>query len=168
MEVNELFGACLGFILAREGGYTNDPSDPGGATNYGVTTNVYNAYRKSKNQPVQSVKDISHTEVADIYLHQYWDASGCDAIASHSYKIAAINFDTAINCGVGSANRLHRTALDNTVNSNDIEDTINEYLKLREEHYREIVANRPKSAKFLKGWLNRIAELKKFIADLPS
>ena len=40
------FDGCLSRLLAHEGGYTNDPSDPGGPTNFGITIRDYRAYVK--------------------------------------------------------------------------------------------------------------------------
>ena len=39
------FGACLDFVFEREGGYVDDPHDPGGATNMGITLATLAAWR---------------------------------------------------------------------------------------------------------------------------
>lgn len=47
MENDEYFEKMLKFILQREGGYSNDPTDLGGETNKGITHGTYDAYRRS-------------------------------------------------------------------------------------------------------------------------
>lgn len=97
-----LYKPALSLVLAHEGGYVNHPSDPGGPTNFGVTQRVYDAYRKVKGQPLQSVKLISSTEVADIYNRQYWKLCRGDSLpAGLDYAV----FDFAVNSGVSRAIR---------------------------------------------------------------
>ena len=48
------------FILKWEGGFANDPTDRGGATNKGVTIATYEAYCKKKGLPRPSVADLKH------------------------------------------------------------------------------------------------------------
>lgn len=92
----------LALVLAHEGGYVNHPKDPGGATNQGVTQAVYNAYRRVKGFPIQSVKLISGDEVADIYQKQYWKLVRGDSLpAGLDYAV----FDFAVNSGVSRAVR---------------------------------------------------------------
>ena len=65
----------LKFILAREGGYSNNKDDLGGETNKGITHTTYNSYRRSKGLPTQSVKYISEDEMQEIYYNNYYKAS---------------------------------------------------------------------------------------------
>jgi lysozyme family protein len=53
------FERALQRVLAHEGGFSNHPKDPGGATMKGVTQATYDAWRKSEGLPPQSVKLIS-------------------------------------------------------------------------------------------------------------
>lgn len=86
----------LRLVLAHEGGFSNHPQDPGGATNRGVTQRVYDAYRKRKGLGTQSVRGIAADEVAAIYKRQYWDAvRGDDLPAGLDYAV----FDYAVNSG---------------------------------------------------------------------
>ena len=64
---------ALVFTLAWEGGFTNHPLDPGGATNYGIIQSRYDEYRKFKGLAKQSVKFISKSEYEEIYDKYYWD-----------------------------------------------------------------------------------------------
>lgn len=92
----------LALVLAHEGGFVNHPKDPGGATNQGVTQKVYDAYRKVNGLPIQSVKFITSTEVAEIYQKQYWRLVRGDSLPSGlDYAV----FDFGVNSGVSRAVR---------------------------------------------------------------
>lgn len=94
------FGKSLAMVLVHEGGFVNDPVDPGGATNKGVTQAVYDSWRASHGQPKQSVKALSADEIAGIYKLLYWDRARCDDLPSGvDYAV----FDFAVNSGVSRA-----------------------------------------------------------------
>jgi lysozyme family protein len=102
------FPAALKQVLVYEGNYVNNPNDPGGATNKGITQAVYNAWRKSRKQAVQSVKLISDAEVAAIYKQNYWNAIKGDSLAS---GLDLATFDYAVNSGVGRASKALQAAV---------------------------------------------------------
>lgn len=94
------FAKSLAKVLVHEGGYVNDPVDPGGATNKGVTQAVYDGWRRSHGQPPQSVKALNADEVAGIYRMLYWDRIRGDDLASGvDYAV----FDFAVNSGTHRA-----------------------------------------------------------------
>lgn len=101
------YEAVLPLVLAHEGGYTNHPRDPGGATNKGVTQKVYDAYRTTKGEKLRSVRSITMPEVTDIYRSRYWNLAHCDHLpAGLDYAV----FDYAVNSGVSkSIKDLQRT-----------------------------------------------------------
>ena len=64
------------FILKEEGGFVNEPTDLGGATNKGVTIGTYKEYRKKKRLPESTVEDLkrlSDDEWTDILKTDYWN-----------------------------------------------------------------------------------------------
>lgn len=167
----------LKFVLDAEGGYTNDPDDPGGPTNLGIIQTEYNLYRKEKGLPQQSVRYITQAEAADIYYNKYWLSCHANGLGD---GLNVVQFDTAVNMGVGTAIKiLCRTlripeatqftpALSAAVHKLDGDaaattKTINGYLAARKRWYIAIVLRRPASHKFLKGWFNRIAALAKLV-----
>ncbi|WFP74483.1 glycoside hydrolase family 108 protein [Mesorhizobium sp. WSM4906] len=83
-------------VLAHEGGYSNHPDDPGGATMKGVTQRVYDAYRRSKGLAPRSVKAITSQELFEIYDRQYWDAVKGDQLPA---GVDYVVFDGAVNSG---------------------------------------------------------------------
>ena len=92
----------LALVLAHEGGFSNHPDDPGGATMRGVTQAVYDATRQSRFQAAQSVRHITADEIASIYDQQYWDRANCDRLP-HGLDYAV--FDYAVNSGVSRAGK---------------------------------------------------------------
>ena len=148
------FDKMLQFVLKREGGYINDPNDLGGETNKGITYRTYNAYRKSKNLPVRSIKYITDSEIRDIYYNNYYKAVGADKIKNP--KLAAVMFDTAVNMGVSRAKTFLQESNGNT----------DKFIQLRRAKYEEFVKSKPSQKKFLQGWNNRVNELNSFIGTL--
>jgi lysozyme family protein len=96
------FIPSLGAVLVHEGGFTNNPRDPGGATNKGVTQRVYDDWRLHEKLAPRSVRHINDYEVGAIYRKRYWDACRCDDLpAGVDYCV----FDFAVNSGTNRAAR---------------------------------------------------------------
>lgn len=163
------------FTLQWEGGYVNDPDDAGGATNKGITWRVYNAWRKAKGLAIRSVRFITGEEVDQIYKRWYWEPAHCDEIAEKGgEKLAIAVYDFAVNSGVKRAiEYLQRTvgAADDGVwgpkTAKRVEGQLlilgdravtTTYINRRESFFRAIAKGR--NRKFLKGWLNRLNDLR--------
>lgn len=106
--MTDLFSQALAKVLVSEGGYVNDPKDPGGATNKGITQAVYDSWRVSRGLSSSPVKNISDAAVSMIYRERYWDAAKCDQLpAGVSYVV----FDGAVNSGVSQSSKWLQRAL---------------------------------------------------------
>lgn len=167
------FEQCLNYVLGIEGGYTNHNADRGGATNRGVTQSVYDDWRISKGFGRQPVSGISMDEVKAIYLSRYWLLGKCDRLPA---PLDYIHFDGCVNHGVGQAAKFLQRALGvaadgaiGPVTLRAVEeedkaghtDTIcQDILHQREEFYDKIADRDPTQAVFLKGWHNRVAEVR--------
>ena len=98
-----------------EGGYGDDPADPGGPTNRGITLAELVAWRhlrldESNAGALQDeLKRITADEVSEIYLQNYWRPSGADRLPA---GLDLMHFDAAVNQGVGTAIRLLQRAAD--------------------------------------------------------
>ena len=139
------------FLMAREGGYVNNPSDPGGETNLGVTHSAYDSYRARHNLTKQSVKLLTKDEARIIYTEDYWDLLAGNQPAP---RLAFVVFDTHVNMGLAAA----RTILEMT------SDPVM-YLNYRELLYRYLTRSATSKLRgFRKGWLNRIKALRGAIA----
>jgi lysozyme family protein len=102
------FDAAMPFILRWEGGFVDHPNDPGGRTNKGVTQRVYTAWRARRSLPPQDVKFITDAEVKEIYEGDYWLPPRCNQLPT---KLDLVQFDTAVNMGVGRAVRFLQGAV---------------------------------------------------------
>ncbi|HXV83035.1 MAG TPA: glycosyl hydrolase 108 family protein [Candidatus Binatia bacterium] len=164
------FEAALPFILRWEGGFVDHPNDPGGRTNKGVTQKVYNAWRRRQGLSQRDVKMIEHDEVLAIYEAGYWIPPRCDLLGR---QLDLVQFDTAVNMGVGRAVRFLQQAVncdvdgdfgpatERAVVSCDLGDTIVKYCDVREAFYRNLARTKPNLAVFLKGWQNRLNALRR-------
>ena len=167
------FEMALNLILQHEGGYSDNPVDRGGPTKQGVTQKVYDTWRMTSGKPVRSVREIDGSEVAAIYLQNYWRPVKCDLLPD---DLALVHFDSAVNHGVKRAIKFlqlatgaspdgvfgpaTQAALATTMEKLSERIVIGLYLAEREDFYDDIVARDPSQSVFLKGWKNRIAKLR--------
>jgi len=93
-------------VLAIEGGYTNDPADAGGETNFGITAAVARAFGYTG--PMQTMPRA--TAIA-IYRARYWTQPRFDQIASIDAQIAAALFDIGVNMGTATGVQFLQRAL---------------------------------------------------------
>ncbi len=92
------FAKALAFALKWEvgnvpnGGYTNDPRDPGGETKYGISKRSY---------PHLNIANLTIGEARDLYHYDYWLASGNqDSHCSElPWPLNAVHFDCVVNVG---------------------------------------------------------------------
>jgi lysozyme family protein len=164
------FDESLPFVLRWEGGYVNHPADPGGATNKGVTQRVYDEWRRRQGEVPRDVRQITDAEVDTIYEADYWVPPRCDLLAS---QLDLVQFDTAVNMGVGRAVRFLQQAVGCGVDGDfgpatqkaatacDLGSTIVAYCDIREAFYRNLAERKPQMQVFLKGWLNRLNALRR-------
>ncbi len=160
------FTECLPFILSEEGGYSNNPNDPGGATNKGITQNTYNLYLKRRGGGPRDVRLITPLEVINIYRINYWKDGHCEELPP---AIRLMHFDFAVNAGITQAAKTLQRCVgserDGLIGpktiaaafSHDAEELIIRYANARIEFYRGLAERREKSKPFLKGWLRRVA-----------
>ena len=94
------FEACLAHTLQYEGGHSDDPYDPGGRTNKGITQRTYDAFRKMNGLRRRDVYKMLDAEMHEIYRVEYWDAVKADELPSGADMVV---FDAAVNSGVEQA-----------------------------------------------------------------
>lgn len=158
------FPYSIELVLAHEGGYVNDPKDPGGETKFGISKRAY---------PNEDIKNLTKDRAKEIYYADYWLKNSLDKIDNQ--EVAAAALDTVVNHGRGA--HLIQQALQNlgqpvTVDGRIGPDTLAHINKtapktylpalhdVRQSYYQSLVANNPALAKFLPGWLSRIDKWK--------
>lgn len=93
------FERAIDVVLAEEGGYVNDPRDPGGETKFGISKRQY---------PDIDIAALSVSAAKDIYRRDYWDVCKCDDLP---WPMCLFVFDSAVNQGVGAAVRMLQRAI---------------------------------------------------------
>ena len=94
--MNGDFAKALPRILVYEGGKVDNPRDPGGRTNKGITQATYNSFCREYGRPHRDVYEISMDEVATIYKDRYWDEIGGDELPA---GLDLCVFDGGVNSG---------------------------------------------------------------------
>ena len=118
----------------------NDPSDPGGATKYGVD---------QRSHPSVNIYALTESQALDIYKREYWDRNKIDSMPA---KLGEAYFNCCVNCGAGRAKKILAQSRD-----------VSSFILAQEGFYHRLAASNPKLKKFLKGWLNRTQDLRKFL-----
>ncbi|MBT0780590.1 glycosyl hydrolase 108 family protein [Paracoccus sp. pheM1] len=93
------FDRCLAEVLRHEGGYVNDPHDPGGETNMGISKRSY---------PNENIKGMTRARAAEIYRRDYWNPVRGDDLPAGLDLVA---FDAAVNSGVSRGAKWLQSAL---------------------------------------------------------
>lgn len=160
------------FVLSKEGGISNHPSDAGGVTNMGVTQKTYDSYSDKKGLPRRDVRGMSKNEASDIYESMFWSPSGCNSL---QLPLALAVFDTAVNFGVFRAvsflQKVSGAKTDGVLGpktilaaqSKDSKELAVKIVELRIARRHETVAKNPSQKVFLKGWINRDEDLRQEI-----
>ncbi|MGY2995441.1 glycoside hydrolase family 108 protein [Mesorhizobium sp. URHB0026] len=93
------FARALALVLKSEGGWSDNPKDPGGATMNGVTLANFRRYVQA-NGTKDDLRHITDEQLATCYKRFYWDAVNASALPDGvDYAV----FDFAVNSGPGRA-----------------------------------------------------------------
>jgi lysozyme family protein len=84
--------AVWSYLHRVEGGFVNDPDDPGGATKYGVTQKEYDRWA----MVTRSVEELTTVEARAFYADRYWYPGYCHELPR---EIALAHFDACVNLG---------------------------------------------------------------------
>lgn len=164
------FARSLSLVLKEEGGFVNDPHDPGGATNKGITIATYRRYVNSKGT-ADDLKRITAAEVAKVYKRQYWDAvQGDDLPDGIDYAV----FDFAVNSGPGRAakflQRILGVAVDGKIGPATISAAKASFkasvINTLSADRLEFLKGLPTWNRYRKGWSARVARVKSAALDM--
>ncbi|MGI8525268.1 MAG: glycoside hydrolase family 108 protein [Pseudolabrys sp.] len=105
--MKENYQESLSYLLVSEGGYSNNPADPGGPTKFGITIADYRKFVKP-DAGADDIRAMKMDAAKAIYRARYWDAMRCDALpAGVDYAV----FDYGVNSGVSRAGKVLRRCL---------------------------------------------------------
>ena len=183
------FATALGLVLEFEGKYAHDPRDPGGETYQGISRRyhpgwpgwaIIDGYKPDPRFPgiIDGDQQLASL-IEDFYRREFWEQIAGDRLPA---ALSLLVFDTAVNMGVAPAVKMLQQAC-NQINGQPLlnrdgilgtatlaavtsltpdsgHQLCGEYLRLREQRYQKLAADRPALRKFLKGWLRRLARLR--------
>lgn len=87
MTYSDSFTQAFNFTIGAEGGYVNNPDDPGGETKYGISKRSY---------PNEDIANLALDRAKEIYHSDYWNRIRGDDLPP---AVAMVTFDAAVNSG---------------------------------------------------------------------
>ena len=161
------------FVAKWEGDLSNDKYDAGGITKYGVCLRFLQEIQPDAT--ADTVKNLTKEQASEIFKQNFWVKAKCEELLE---PIGFILYDTVVNTGIAQGVKFLQRALGieadgkigkNTIakaNDCNVKSVVESFLTQREEFYNKIVAKKPTQKCFLKGWLNRVADLRKEVNKL--
>lgn len=175
---DSVFLKAFNYMLQNEGGLTEDPNDPGGATHYGISEQFLKAcYKRGSiwadlNHDGKIDKEdiilINKKMAQRIYEVEFWDK-----VKNIPNDLLAIKvFDASVNIGTSNAVKRLQKVLNvkqdgiigektiSAIKKMDINKLFHEYIESLQCYYYKLVFwYKPKLDGYLKGWLNRAAKI---------
>lgn len=150
-----IFEQAVEKLFKHEGYISDDPTDSGGLTQYGISQKAY---------PDLDIRSLTKAEAAAIYKKDYWDKCRCDELPDHiRYSV----FDFAVNGGVSRAIKTLQSCAsvkkDGIIGANTLEASKivskERYALERMFFYCQLVRRNQSQAKFLGGWSLRTMDV---------
>jgi len=151
------FSEAIEIVLKHEGGYVNDPDDPGGETNYGISKRSF---------PKYDIKNLTEDDAKDIYKRHYWDVSKAQKLKDElrlDYFDMCVNMGqrTAVKCLQKATNNApgKKIAVDGRIGPNTIKESkrvsANRLRSFRVLYYAKLIMKKPTLEKYYYGWFKR-------------
>jgi len=156
------FDEIIEVVLEHEGGYVNDPKDPGGETNYGIA---------KRSHPDVDIKNLTKEGAKEIYKEVYWDKNKVESLPEELWHIY---FDLCVNQGKSRAVKIIQRAVNGKGGSLTVDggmgpmtiaaigksrvelDRVRAY---RVKYYADLVTKKPDLERFYFGWFKRALEV---------
>ena len=156
------FDEIIEVVLEHEGGYVNDPKDPGGETNFGIA---------KRSHPDVDIKNLTKEGAKEIYKEVYWDKNKVESLPEELWHIY---FDMCVNQGKSRAVKIIQRAVNGKGGSLTVDgglgpmtiaaigksrvelDRVRAY---RVKYYADLVTKKPDLERFYFGWFKRALEV---------
>ena len=156
------FDEIIEVVLEHEGGYVNDPKDPGGETNFGIA---------KRSHPDVDIKNLTKEGAKEIYKEVYWDKNKVESLPEELWHIY---FDMCVNQGKSRAVKIIQRAVNGKGGSLNVDggmgpmtiaaigksrvelDRVRAY---RVKYYADLVTKKPDLERFYFGWFKRALEV---------
>jgi len=154
------FKECLDLVLKSEGGYVNNPADPGGMTNLGVTKRVWEEYT-GHGADEKEMRSLTPKKVAPLYEQKYWRPCYGEVLPR---GLDFVVFSMGVNAGPGRSVKLLQQSLGcvpdgvigprtrELISASNTATLIAKFSESRREYYRALKT----FPIFGKGWLARV------------
>jgi lysozyme family protein len=178
------FESCVEYVLEHEGGFGEEDSDPGGATNFGISLRFLREVNVDTLKRVgifgevtrQTIVELTLAQAKSLYFSEFWNAGPFDRIMNGI--LAKYIFDMSVHHGLAQAVRITQRACcaaqkqkdyvkDDAIFGKKTLQAINQasfmlvpaLIAAREGFMRQLVAVNPKLDVFLDGWLTRVYDV---------
>ena len=183
------FARCMTFTEPWEGGFIDDPIDPGGATKYGISLRFLRSLAPELGDvdgdgdvDADDILALTPERARKLYRGHFWDPLGLD----HTHVLLALPlFDAAVNMGRRRAVTIfqetirdlgHPVAVDGVLGPRTREGALavlatrhreigDRFCLRRCEHYSDIVEANTKLSRFMRGWVNRTTALAEAVRE---
>lgn len=165
---------AIEYVIENEGPLTDDPDDPGGITNWGITLNDLREMPGRQDAGAADIRALTRTEAQEIYRALYWDRQCLNYVRDQA--IATKLLDLMVNQGLAEGTRIAQRACNalqvkpplvvdgdfgpvTRMAVNGLSRTLLMPSLIQEglRSYLADVAARPKMEKFLLGWMRRLS-----------
>ena len=160
MPILDTFEEIIDKVIEHEGGYVNDPDDPGGETKYGIA---------KKSNPDVDIKNLTIEQAKKIYWEKYWVPNKVDKVPS---QLKYIYYDMCVNMGRSNAVKVLQSAanqkganitVDGGIGPNTLKAIDNLELEraraFRVKYYADLCSAKPTLLKYYYGWFRRSLEV---------
>ena len=156
------FDEIIEVVLEHEGGYVNDPKDPGGETNFGIA---------KRSHPDVDIKNLTKEGAKEIYREVYWDKNKVESLPEELWHIY---FDMCVNQGKSRAVKIIQRAVNGKGGSLDVDGglgpmtiaaidkskvELGRVRAYRVKYYADLVTKKPDLERFYFGWFKRALEV---------
>jgi lysozyme family protein len=174
------FAQAIPWVLQHEGGFVNNPNDPGGATNYGISLYFLENHPQIGDLNhdgainIADIRSMTLTQAESIYQTQWWDFYHYGNV--NNQQLATKVFDTSVNMGPSPAHRFLQQAVNAVANAgltvdgqlgpmtftavNNLTDSqvglvVTQYCTAQWAYYQHLIAQNNALSEFANGWRNR-------------
>lgn len=178
------FQACFEYVLGHEGGYSNNPHDQGGTTNFGVSLRFLREVPEDRLKRVgifgevteKTIEELTRDQAQKLYFSEFWQNAPFEKLQNG--VLAKYIFDMSIHHGMAQATRLTQRACcaaqkqrdyvkDDAIFGAKTIQAVNQasfmllpaLIATRAGFMRQLVAVNGKLEVFLDGWLNRCYDI---------
>ena len=166
MKYSAKFLRCVAFVINEEGGFVNDPADPGGATKFGVSIRSHardiGDLDHDGDIDADDVRILTVDQAVEIYHEHYWAAVRGEELDP---QLAVVLLDTGVNCGIDRAIRMLQEVIGAVVDGQFGPATMRRvqetngidraFIEARKAYYRTL----KKFPRYGRGWLARVDRL---------